>query len=81
MLTPVTTGVRAKTGRYLKSLFITLLEMRWRYVILFFFVSFFLFYLMFAIAYYLLAWLHGDFDNLSESTSSSVCFNVYSRRR
>ncbi|KAK7475053.1 hypothetical protein BaRGS_00033734 [Batillaria attramentaria] len=57
-------GVRRKTHRYVKDLFISFLDLKWRYVVLIFFAAFFVFYGVFGVAYYFLAWLHGDFENL-----------------
>ncbi|XP_076472501.1 G protein-activated inward rectifier potassium channel 3-like [Babylonia areolata] len=69
-------GVKSKTRRYLKDLFITLLEMQWRYVILLFFGTFLAFYLAFALVYYLLAWLHGDFSNLDNPAYAPCIQNL-----
>ncbi|KAK7088172.1 G protein-activated inward rectifier potassium channel 2-like [Littorina saxatilis] len=69
-------GVKSKTKLYLKSLFITILDMRWRYVIFLFFAAFFVFYGLFGLAYYSLAWLHGDFENLGNPNYAPCIENL-----
>ena len=49
-------------SRFLKDFFTSLIELSWTWTIFWFSASFFLSWLMFAVLWYLIALVHGDFD-------------------
>lgn len=51
---------------YLMDIFTTLVEIRWRVMLLFFSLSYILTWLFFGLWYWLLAYVHGDVDNADE---------------
>uniref|UniRef100_UPI00358E512E ATP-sensitive inward rectifier potassium channel 12-like n=1 Tax=Myxine glutinosa TaxID=7769 RepID=UPI00358E512E len=53
--------------RYLADIFTTCVDIRWRWLMLFFVLAFILTWLAFAVAFWFLAWLNGDLDR-SEGT-------------
>ncbi|TRY63827.1 hypothetical protein TCAL_00777 [Tigriopus californicus] len=59
--------------RFFRDFFNTMLDMRWRYVLTIFCLSFFLSWLGFAIIWYLIFYLHGDFepDHLPDQQAKS----------
>ena len=71
-------GRRKQSRRFFKDCFISLLELRWRYVIFLFFAAFLMCYGAFAVAYYVLAWSHGDLDNLGKRFYSRLSSNCTS---
>ncbi|XP_012944008.2 ATP-sensitive inward rectifier potassium channel 12 [Aplysia californica] len=59
-------GIQKKKTKYLKDLYITLLDLKWRWATLILFLGFFLSYFIFSIVYYLLSYIHGDFDHIGD---------------
>ncbi|XP_052219292.1 G protein-activated inward rectifier potassium channel 4-like [Dreissena polymorpha] len=55
-----------KGRRFLADIYQTLIDLKWRYVILIFLVLFMLVYVLFAALWYLMAYSHGDFKHLGE---------------
>ncbi|XP_076459300.1 uncharacterized protein LOC143292682 [Babylonia areolata] len=58
----VIAGVPDRGRRYLSDFYTTLIDIQWRWNLLFFVVGFVLTWLVFALYYYLLCFLHGDLD-------------------
>ncbi|XP_069005126.1 inward rectifier potassium channel 16-like [Embiotoca jacksoni] len=52
---------------YLKDIFTTLVEIRWRAMILIFSLSYILSWLFFGLCYWLIAYVHGDIDNVDNN--------------
>ena len=59
-------NIGGKGRLFLMDLYQTLIDMKWRWVTLFVFVSFIIVYLMFATLWYLVALNHGDFDHVGD---------------
>lgn len=55
-------NVNSQNRRYLQDLFVTLVELKWRWTIMIFALGFILSWLFFAIVYYLVSYSHGDFE-------------------
>ncbi|KAL5016790.1 hypothetical protein ScPMuIL_006379 [Solemya velum] len=56
-------GLGGQGRSYLLDLYQTLVDLKWRWALLVLFLVFFLVYLTFAIIWYTLSYLHGDFQN------------------
>jgi len=54
-------NVSKKRRRFIKDMFTTMVDMRWRYTLLSFTASFFVSWILFAIVWYLISYVHGDF--------------------
>nr|KAG5690623.1 hypothetical protein BaRGS_018093 [Batillaria attramentaria] len=59
-------GIKRKSLKYLKDIFVTLIDMKWRYVVLVLFGAYFACYLTFAILYWVLCYMYGQFGRLDE---------------
>ncbi|XP_071093350.1 ATP-sensitive inward rectifier potassium channel 11-like [Haliotis cracherodii] len=57
-------GIRNKGLHYVKDFYNSLLDLKWRYAFLVLFGGFLASYLTFAILYWVLGYVHGDFHNL-----------------
>jgi len=55
-------NVSKKRRRFIKDMFTTMVDMRWRYTLLSFTASFFVSWTLFAIVWYLISYVHGDFE-------------------
>jgi len=53
--------VSKKRRQFIKDVFTTCVDMRWRYTLLAFASSFFLSWLLFAVIWYIICYVHGDF--------------------
>ncbi|KAL8612471.1 hypothetical protein ACOMHN_058599 [Nucella lapillus] len=67
----VVTGVEDRRRRYLSDFYTTLIDIQWRWNLLFFVVGFVLTWLIFALYYYFLCVLHGDLDPAHRGLNSS----------
>lgn len=56
--------------RYLQDIFTTLVDVKWRWTLVVFALSFIMSWLFYAGIYWLIAYAHGDFEHLEVSTSS-----------
>lgn len=66
-------GIKGTRRRnYLRDLYQTLVDIKWRWAVLIFCLTFFFVYFIFAVFWYLLSYSHGDFDNL-ENASWTPC--------
>jgi len=54
--------VSKKRRQFIKDVFTTCVDMKWRYTLLAFVASFFCSWLLFAGVWYLICWVHGDFE-------------------
>jgi len=78
-------GMDEKNLLFLKDGWTTLVDLRWRYLFLIFFASFLMSWLVFALLWHLLLWLHGDLDtehlpdaDLQQSGNYTPCvYNIY----
>lgn len=57
------TGISKRNQKFLSDFFTTLIDVKWRWNLLMFVVSFIVAWLLFATYFYLLAHLHGDFED------------------
>ncbi|XP_072418365.1 ATP-sensitive inward rectifier potassium channel 8-like [Chiloscyllium punctatum] len=60
-------------GRFLQDVFTTLVDLKWRYTLFIFTMSFLCSWLLFAMMWWLLAFAHGDLDPRRPSTASEPC--------
>ncbi|KAK7111482.1 G protein-activated inward rectifier potassium channel 4-like [Littorina saxatilis] len=77
----VITGVPDRSRRYLNDLYTTLIDIKWRWNLLFFVVGFVVTWVVFAVFYFLLCFLHGDLDlehRQGNSTWTPCVENVFS---
>jgi len=65
-------NISKKRRRYFSDLYTTLLDSSWSYCVLMFTASFYLSWLLFAIIYYIISYVHGDFDN-EDSSKTNPC--------
>ena len=56
-------GMEEKSLVFLKDGWTTLVDLRWRWLFLTFFASFLMSWLLFALVWHLIFWLHGDLQN------------------
>ena len=56
-------GFEEKSLVFLKDGWTTLVDLRWRWLFLTFFASFLVSWLLFALVWHLIFWLHGDLQN------------------
>ena len=57
-------GLSQKGKRFLKDVYSNLIETPWRYALVVFFGGYFACYFVFAVLYWILGYIHGDFHNL-----------------
>ncbi|KAG7158512.1 ATP-sensitive inward rectifier potassium channel 12-like 2 [Homarus americanus] len=76
-------NVAKRRRRYLQDIFTTLVDIQWRWTLLVFAMSFISSWLMFAVVWWLIAYVHGDFDeqNLpgkqTDSQWTPCVFNIF----
>jgi len=65
--------VNRKRRRFIKDIFTTMVDIQWRYTLLTFVASFFISWLLFAVIWYIIAYVHGDFlqENLPDNQATS----------
>ncbi|CAL1542771.1 unnamed protein product [Lymnaea stagnalis] len=71
-------GIQKKNIRFLKDLYVTLLDLKWRWAMLILFSGFFLSYLVFSVIYFLLSYTHGDLDHVGDKTFKPCIKNLES---
>ena len=64
--------------RFLKDFFTSAIEMSWSWILLSFAASFYVSWTMFAVVWYLLAFYHGDLDQLKPEEHVDCVDNVNS---
>lgn len=62
----IVSGMGGKGRRFFADIYQTLIDLKWRYVILIFLVLFMLVYVLFVTLWYLMAYAHGDFKHFGE---------------
>ena len=63
-----------QTHKFLGDIFVSIIELNWGWINLIFAASFFLSWVGFALIWYLLFWIHGDFDpELNQSGNFTPC--------
>lgn len=67
--------ISKRRRKYLQDIFTTLVDVKWRWTLLVFALSFTLSWLVFALIWWLIAYTHGDLDpeNLKEDSNWSPC--------
>lgn len=70
--------VSKRSQRYLQDIFTTLVDIQWRWNLLVFAMGFILSWLGFAVAWWVIAYAHGDFDHLEEEDWKPCMVNVRS---
>lgn len=60
------TGLKEQRARYLRDLYVTLIDLQWRYVLAILFNACLISYLFFAIMWYWLMSNHGDFNHIND---------------
>ncbi|XP_013785825.2 G protein-activated inward rectifier potassium channel 3-like isoform X2 [Limulus polyphemus] len=71
-------NVAKKRQRYLQDLFITLVDIQWRWNLLVFALGFIITWLGFAIIWWLINFSHGDFDHLNDTNWEPCVHNIKS---
>jgi potassium inwardly-rectifying channel subfamily J len=61
------------TSYLLQDLYITLIDMKWRYVILLVFAAFFVCYLVFALLYWLTCYMRGQYSHKAGDPGFKPC--------
>lgn len=56
-------GMEKRSRRFFQDMFQSLIDMKWRYVLVIYCAVFMLLYLIFAIFWFLIAYTHGDFEH------------------
>ncbi|TSO57257.1 ATP-sensitive inward rectifier potassium channel 12 [Bagarius yarrelli] len=67
------TNMEQKSQRYLADIFTTCVDVRWRFMLILFTLVFVLSWLLFGLAFWILALLHGDLDNPAGDDSFTPC--------
>uniref|UniRef100_A0A2C9LU16 Inward rectifier potassium channel C-terminal domain-containing protein n=1 Tax=Biomphalaria glabrata TaxID=6526 RepID=A0A2C9LU16_BIOGL len=71
-------GIENKNVKYMKDLYVTLIDLKWRWALLILFLGFFLTQLMFSVVYYLLSYFNGDLDHVGDSKFQPCISNLHS---
>ena len=70
-------NISKKRRRYFSDLYTTLLDSSWSYCVLMFTASFYLSWCLFAIIYYIISTVHGDFETLDDPNRKPCILEVY----
>lgn len=69
-------NIDKRRRRYLTDIFTTLIDLKWRYNIIVFLLGFFISWTFFAIAWYLISYLHGDLEEINhKSPNRTSCIS------
>ncbi|BFZ04418.1 hypothetical protein BsWGS_07457 [Bradybaena similaris] len=60
-------GIKSKRRKYLKDFYITMLDMKWRWAFLLLFAGFFSTTFLFSGIYFVMSYVHGDFEDSSRN--------------
>uniref|UniRef100_A0A0B6ZLP1 Inward rectifier potassium channel C-terminal domain-containing protein n=1 Tax=Arion vulgaris TaxID=1028688 RepID=A0A0B6ZLP1_9EUPU len=71
-------GIKQKRVRYLKDIYITLLDIKWRWAFLILFSGFLGSYFFFSVIYYLMSYIHGDIANADDPNYTPCIVNLKS---
>ena len=68
-------NIDKRRRRYLTDIFTTLIDLKWRYNIIVFAAGFFFSWTFFAVAWYLISYIHGDLlpENLNSNSTHKPC--------
>jgi potassium inwardly-rectifying channel subfamily J len=65
-------NIDKRRRRYLTDIFTTLIDLKWRYNVLVFALGFFISWIIFAIAWYLISYVHGDLNPIHANHTSCI---------
>ena len=69
-------NIQKRRRRYLTDIFTTLIDLKWRYNIIVFLLGFFISWTFFAIAWYLISYIHGDLEaNIASTPNRTSCIS------
>ncbi|KAH9502905.1 Inward rectifier potassium channel 18 [Bulinus truncatus] len=71
-------GIQKKNVKFLKDLYVTLLDLKWRWALLVLFSGFFLSYLFFSVIYFLMSYTHGDIDHAGDPNFKPCIYKLRS---
>ncbi|KAH9488535.1 ATP-sensitive inward rectifier potassium channel 12 [Bulinus truncatus] len=71
-------GIEKKNVKYMKDLYVTLIDLKWRWALLILFLGFFLIQLVFSVIYFLLSYTNGDLDHVGDKTFQPCITNLHS---
>ena len=69
-------GIGSKSRLFLMDIYQTLIDMKWRWVVLIVFATFMFIYLMFAVLWYLMGLSHGDFEHIGDPNWKPCIVNM-----
>ena len=72
------TGLSGHRSKFLSDLYVTLVDLKWRYALAIFFNVYLLCFLIFGVFWWLIAYNHGDFDNVNNPDWRPCISTVYS---
>lgn len=70
-------NISKRKRRYLADIFTTLIDIQWRYLILMFVSGFLITWLVFGAIWYLMSYVHGDFDQLDNEEWNPCIENIH----
>lgn len=68
-------NIDKRRRRYLTDIFTTLIDLKWRYNIVVFLLGFFISWTFFAVAWYLISYVHGDLDPSRHHANRTSCIS------
>ncbi|KAI8783026.1 ATP-sensitive inward rectifier potassium channel 12 [Biomphalaria glabrata] len=69
-------GIQKKKVKFLKDLYVTLLDLKWRWAMLILFLGFFLSYFFFSILYFLMSYTHGDITHAGDPNFTPCIYRL-----
>ncbi|BFZ18827.1 hypothetical protein BsWGS_21866 [Bradybaena similaris] len=69
-------GIKQKNMKYIKDIYITLLDIKWRWAILILFTGFLGSYFFFSFIYYAMSYVHGDIANANNPNFTPCIVNL-----
>ncbi|KAK0068892.1 ATP-sensitive inward rectifier potassium channel 12 [Biomphalaria pfeifferi] len=69
-------GIQKKKVKFLKDLYVTLLDLKWRWAMLILFLGFFLLYFFFSILYFLMSYTHGDITHAGDPNFTPCIYRL-----
>lgn len=71
-------NIQERRRRYLADIFTTMIDIRWRWSFFIFFASFVISWLIFAVIWYIICWLHNDIKNYGRDDWKPCVMEVFS---
>jgi hypothetical protein len=68
-------NIDQRNSRYITDIFTTLIDIKWRYNLLIFSLGFLMSWLSFATIYFIISYIHGDFNHIDE-LNYTACISV-----